>query len=99
MILKRFKHCYLHNDRLTIFFKLHSVELYWIHIVWSKIQKGLFFQTALIYSDRKRWDYIRTFVIRFFGFGIGYAYNHCENPNYDQDLYKKYEKENLIEDY
>jgi len=99
MILKRFKHCYICSDRVQIFCKLHSVEIYWPLIVRSKIQKAIFFQTAIVYSNRKSWDYICAGVIRFFGFGFGYAYNHCENPNYVADLYKKYEKENPIEDH
>ena len=88
MIIKTFKHCRIESDAFVIWINQHTFNIYWPLLTWSKIQRGLFFQTAFIWSSRKSWDYGYAAVMRILGFGIGWAYNHCENPHYIEDLYE-----------
>jgi hypothetical protein len=94
-VIKKWKNARLEsNGCLTFFINKITLSLYIPFYEWSKKDKAIHAQTTICYRPSKDWDWIWAVVVRVLGFGFGIAYNHCENPNYDHELYKKYEVKN-----
>lgn len=77
------------RGELTIWCKLHTLNFYWPFVRIGKEDFMLIFKTMLFVRPKKNWEWLYAAGFILFGFGIGWAYNHYSNPNYDEDMYKQ----------
>jgi len=72
------------NGKRKFFIKLLTIELYYPYIIWNNINFGIRMDTVLLgykkYPERA-WVMDWSIAMQILGFGIGFAYKHCENPN------------------
>lgn len=71
-------------------FKFHlkylTIEIYWPYIIWNNINYGVKLDTIfLIYKHNpdREWVMIWSVAVKIIGFGIGFAWKHCDNPIMD----------------
>jgi len=72
----------LNRDRIEWWLGLLTINVYWPDILLRKRQFHAIFKTQIIYRHRADWAWDRSFVLQILGFGVGFAWNHCDNPNY-----------------
>jgi hypothetical protein len=72
------------NGILSFFIGFLTIEIYHPIFNFSLIQISIKFDTILVINLRhqdNRWWIDRSIAIKLLGFGIGFAWKHCDNPN------------------
>ena len=72
------------KGKIKLFVKLLTIEVYYPYFIWNNINFGINMDTFILgYKRNSERDWLMDWSIatKLFGFGIGFAYNHCENPN------------------
>lgn len=75
----------LTSSELSFFFGRLTVQIYWPKLENNSSGIGIFMSSQLNYKKRSKsneWWVTRALALKILGFGIGFAWNHIDNPNY-----------------
>lgn len=77
----------LTKDTISFYYKKHTISLYWPSVNINKRNYTLQAKTIIGYKPQKDWAWHKALVFIILGIGVGWAYNHCDNPNYEKINY------------
>lgn len=75
----------LTKKELNLFFGRLTLQVYWPYFVCNSSDLGVFVPSQLNFKKRSKnteWWVTRALAIKLLGFGLGFAWNHINNPNY-----------------
>lgn len=71
------------TGKVKFFIRYLSVELYYPYIIWNNINWGIKLDTFILaykrYQERE-WLMAWSLAFKLLGFGVGFAWKHCDNP-------------------
>jgi hypothetical protein len=76
----------MRNGAASLCIGLLTLEFYWPQVFCAKGGHtpiyGFMLKTGVLYRPAKNWAWDYSLCITVLGFGVGGAWNHCDNPAY-----------------